>query len=164
LRIGLRHGLSERWSLLAAATWTGWHSFDAIRVDFEDGRPRFVETEDWRDVWRAGIGAEYRASAQWTLRAGFEYDQSPIPQSTMRPRIPERDPRWLSIGASWQPHPGSGPIVDLAYSYILVGDYRVDVAEATTPWLSGGALPGNRLSADYSTHANALSLGLRWPF
>lgn len=159
LRLGLWQAMGARWGLMLGAQWTGWHTFDATRVRFSDGGAALVEDHDWNDVWRYSLGVEYRHSDRLTLRAGLEYDETPIPKINRSMRIPGRDQRWLSLGFSFK----SSPAItwDLAYSHVLVGDYRVDLTEVTTPWASEGLLTGNRLVGDMSTGADVLSLGLR---
>lgn len=162
LRLGAVRELTPDWSVMAGAMWTGWHSFPEIRIRYDDGRPDFVDPQDWNDVWQFNLGAEYRCSTRWSLRAGFIYDESPAPQATKGPRVVERDPRWLTLGATYAAH--SGLILDLAYSHVLIGDFSIDLRERTTPQASRDALAGNRLAGDYSDYAGVLSLGLRWTF
>jgi long-chain fatty acid transport protein len=162
LRLGVHRDLGDQWSLMAGAEWTNWSDFREIRVRYDDGRPDFVDPQDWNDAWRFSIGAEYRLTPKWSFRAGLEYDESPIPQATKGPRVTERDLRWLALGTSYAV--ADSLILDLAYSHAFIGDYSVDLREVTTPQASGGALPGNRLTGDYSHSADILSLGARWSF
>ncbi|MGE5155348.1 MAG: OmpP1/FadL family transporter [Bdellovibrio bacteriovorus] len=162
LRLGVHRDLGAQWSLLLGAEWTNWSDFREIRVRYADGRPDFVDPQEWHDVWRFSIGAEYRYSPKWSFRTGFEYDESPIPQATKGPRVTERDLRWLALGASYAVT--DSLILDLAYNHAFIGDYSVDLREVTTPQASGGLLPGNRLVGDYSNSADILSLGARWSF
>jgi long-chain fatty acid transport protein len=162
LRLGLYRELGRDWSVMAGAMWTGWHSFQEIRIRYADGRPDFVDPQEWNDVWQFSLGAEYRWSPHWSFRAGYLYDESPASQATKGPRVVERDPRWLTLGASYAV--SDALVLDFAYSYVLIGDFSVDLREQTTPQASGGALPGNRLSGDYSDFADVASLGLRWRF
>jgi long-chain fatty acid transport protein len=76
--------------------------------------------------------------------------------------VTEQDLRWLALGASYAI--ADSLILDLAYSHAFIGDYSVDLREVTTTQASGGALPGNRLTGDYSHSADILSLGARWSF
>lgn len=162
LRLGVHRDLSAQWSLVAGAEWTNWSDFREIRVRYQDGRPDFVDPQDWNDAWRFSIGAEYRYSPKWSFRTGFEYDESPIPQATKGPRVTERDLRWLALGTSYAVT--DSLILDLAYNHAFIGDYSIDLREVTTPQASGGLLPGNRLTGDYSNDADILSLGARWSF
>ena len=57
--------------------------------------------EDWDDVWFFALGATWKPNAQWTVRAGAAFDQSPIPDSTRSPRIPGEDRTWIALGAKY---------------------------------------------------------------
>lgn len=162
MRLGLHRDLGPQWSLMAGAEWTNWSEFQEIRVRYRDGRPDFVDPQRWDDAWRFSIGAEYRYTPKWSLRAGFEYDESPIPKATKGPRVTERDLRWLALGMSYAIT--DSLTLDLAYSHAFIGDYGIDLREVTTPQASDGILPGNRLKGDYSNSADILSLGARWSF
>jgi long-subunit fatty acid transport protein len=76
--------------------------------------------------------------------------------------VTERDLRWLALGTSYAVT--DSLILDLAYNHAFIGDYSIDLREVTTPQASGGLLPGNRLTGDYSNDADILSLGARWSF
>lgn len=162
LRLGFYRELGRDWSVMAGAMWTGWHTFKEIRIRYADGRPDSVDPQDWNDAWQFSLGAEYRYSPQWSFRAGYLYDESPAPQSTKGPRVVERDPRWLTLGLSYAAR--GNLVVDFAYSYVLIGDFSVDLREQTTPQTTGGAVQGNRLTGDYSNVADVVSLGLRYRF
>jgi len=159
LRLGLWQSLGSDWRLLLGAQWTGWHSFDGTRVRFADGGPDLTEPHDWNDVWRYSLGLEYRYSDRLTLRGGLEYDESPLPRVNRSLRVVGRDQRWISLGLSFRAT--RSLTWDLAYSHVATDDYRVDLGEVTTPWASGGRLPGNRLTGEVSSSADILGLGLR---
>ena len=131
LHLGVHRDLGPQWSLMVGAEWTNWSDFREIRVRYQDGRPDFVDPQDWNDAWRFNIGAEYRYSPKWSFRTGFEYDESPIPQATKGPRVTERDLRWLALGTSYAVT--DSLILDLAYNHAFIGDYSIDLREVTTP-------------------------------
>lgn len=162
LWLGLHQDLNTQWSLMLGAQWIDWSAFEEIRVRYQDGRPDFVDPQEWNDAWRFSIGAEYRYSPRWSFRAGLEYDETPIPHSTLGPRVTERDLRWVALGASFAAT--DTLTLDLAYNHAFFGDYGVDLREVTTTQASGGLLPGSRLVGDYSNSADILGLGVRWSF
>jgi len=162
LSLGAYHALNKRWALMVGAIWTDWSSFEETRVRFADGRRDFVEAQDWKDTWRFSLGAEVRYSPALSLRAGVEYDQTPITQAAKRPRIAEDDLIWLAAGFSYAVTPSL--TLDFAYSHVFIDDHDIDIDEATTPYLTSGALPANRLIGDYQGDADILTIGLRWAF
>ncbi|WP_425449969.1 OmpP1/FadL family transporter [Virgifigura deserti] len=66
-----------------------------------------LTTTDWNDSWFFALSATWRPAPVWTLRAGVAFDQSPVPDRTRDPRIPDADHQWLSLGVGYEPAPGS---------------------------------------------------------
>ena len=69
------------------------------------------------DAWRYALGATYQLGETTTLRAGAAYDQTPVPDATRTPRLPDADRTWLAIGARWQPSPAL--VVDVGYAHLF---------------------------------------------
>jgi len=74
--------------------WTGWSSYDKLRVDFKDGSAPVEKPKKWKDVWAYRFGAQYKVNDILSLRAGIIRDNSPIPDDTVDPLVPSGD-RWL---------------------------------------------------------------------
>ncbi len=73
--------------------WTGWSSYDKLRVDFEDGSYQ-EKPKNWKDVWAYRFGVQYKVNNILSLRAGLIRDESPIPDDTVDPLVPSGN-RWL---------------------------------------------------------------------
>lgn len=52
-----------------------------------------------------------------TLRAGTVYDNTPVPDATRTPRLPDADRIWITTGARWQPTDSLR--VDLGYAHLF---------------------------------------------
>lgn len=48
------------------------------------------------------FGAEYRVTAPLSLRAGFVYDPSPAPATTMGPELPDADKMDYMVGVGYK--------------------------------------------------------------
>lgn len=73
--------------------WTGWSSYDKLRVDFEDGSYQ-EKPKNWKDVWAYRFGVQYKVNDILSLRAGLIRDETPIPDDTVDPLVPSGN-RWL---------------------------------------------------------------------
>lgn len=103
LSIGLDHELNQRWNITAEARRFGWSEFDELRVKYDNpAQADTVTDEKWKDVWSYALGFSYKASHRWTLRTGFCVEDSPVPDQTRTPRIPDSNRTWYSAGASYQ--------------------------------------------------------------
>ena len=118
-------GLSEDLTLLADITWTGWSSFEELRVVYDNPiQPDSVTDESWEDSMRYSLGLNYRESGRiW--RMGVAYDETPIPDPQHRtPRIPGNDRTWLALGVGLPVF--ESVWLDLAYAHLFVDDTPID--------------------------------------
>jgi long-chain fatty acid transport protein len=66
----------------------------------------------------------YSLGKGFALRAGIAYDQTPVPDATRTPRLPDPDRSWLALGARWVP--SESITVDFAYAHLFSDDVRMD--------------------------------------
>lgn len=139
--------LTPEWDVLADLTWTGWSSFDELRIRHAaTGATLSLVEENWDDAWRASVGVSYRASDNLVWRFGVAYDQSPIPDAAHRtPRIPDEDRTWLALGAQYRLSDRSA--IDVGYAHLFVADAAIDHAEN-----------GLKVSGRYDNAVDILSL------
>ncbi|HKU16433.1 MAG TPA: outer membrane protein transport protein [Steroidobacteraceae bacterium] len=115
--LSVQHRFGEKYALLADIAWTGWSSIQELRIVRDSGTTVSVTPERWKDTWRYALGATYEMSDQLTLRAGVAFDETPVPDATRTPRLPDTDRTWVAIGARWQP---STPLqVDFGYAHLF---------------------------------------------
>jgi long-chain fatty acid transport protein len=57
--------------------------------------------ENWHDTFTAGIGGDWKFATNWVLRAGYQFYQSPVPDSTFSPTIPDADQNVITIGLGY---------------------------------------------------------------
>lgn len=67
---------------------TGWSSYDKLEIAFDSSSKLDVfngnpSPKNWKDVWAYKVGGQYAYNKNIDLRAGYAYDNSPIPDSTM---------------------------------------------------------------------------------
>lgn len=78
--------------------------------------------QKWEDTWTFGIGPEWQFAPDWTLRAGYLYLQSPIPDETFAPTALDVDQSVVSAGLGYQKGQHA---VDIAYAVGLFETRRV---------------------------------------
>jgi long-chain fatty acid transport protein len=156
--VSLAHQRNQ-WKWLADITWTGWSSFQELRIKYDNpNQPDTVTTESWNDTFRYSVGADYTLNTQWTLRGGLAYDETPVPNAERRtPRIPDNSRTWLSLGAGYTINPSF--IVDVGYSHLFVSDAATNnTLENTTC-----CLPAT-LNGTYEASVDIFSAQLRWNY
>jgi long-chain fatty acid transport protein len=83
------------------------------------------------------------------------YDQSPVPDDTRNPRIPDADRYWVSLGATWQLDHWLE--LNAGYSHIFMSDSKTDLT------LSDNQTRG-ALSADYESDIDIFAISLSLKF
>lgn len=146
----LGFGLATRptdWLLLEAdAIWVAWSKFHSIDIHFPDDRTGTLDTHEpknWTGKVHFNMGGEAAVHKNWRVRAGFLYDQTPSPESTLSPDLPDANRLNLAAGGSyWH---DSGFRVDVGYQYIILFPHTSTFA----------AFPG-----EYSGSVNALAFSI----
>jgi len=122
----LAHKVNSRLELLGDVTWTGWSTFDELLVTEKSSGDEVTRVpENWDDVTRISIGANYKYSDKLTLRGGVALDEEPIPSAHFRtPRIPGNDRTWLSLGAGYKVNKKLK--LDFGYSHLFLDETAID--------------------------------------
>lgn len=114
IQIGLRYTPIEKLSIEADVVWTQWSIVDYQTLEIKDpvfqaalGGKELKVRRDWKDTNQVKIGVEYKATDIFTLRIGYFYDPTPIPEDTFDMIWPDADKKTYSIGAginlgNWQ--------------------------------------------------------------
>ena len=79
--------------------------------------------QDWDDTWTVGIGADWQVAPEWTLRTGWTYLPTPVPETTTMPSLAEEDRHIFALGAGYKKDRHSA---DIAYVYNFSEDRTVD--------------------------------------
>lgn len=111
--------VSDQLRCEANVEWIGFSSYDSLPLDAGPNAvllPAAEVRQDWDDVWTFGIGADWRLDDRLTLRAGYLFIESPIPDETFSPTLPDADRHALSIGVGYRQGANA---LDLAYVYSL---------------------------------------------
>ncbi|VAW67784.1 Long-chain fatty acid transport protein [hydrothermal vent metagenome] len=146
-------------TLLADITWTGWSSFDELRIQYENPfQPDSVTTQSWDDTFRYSLGADYKVNNTLTLRSGIAYDETPVPSAQRRtPRIPGNDRTWLSFGLTYVMSPAI--IMDFGYSHLFISDANINnTFESGQPALEA------TINGTYEASVDIFSAQLTWNY
>ncbi len=111
-------------TLNTAVRWEGWSSYDQLVIDSDlpiAGSTTNVTTKNWNDVYTLILGARYSLNDSVTLSAGYLYGESPIPDETFEPSIPDADTHLISLGAGIKYRRYK---IDLAYGYQIMKSRR----------------------------------------
>lgn len=111
--IGYNHKFNDKTRVELNATHTGWSSYDALNIYFDDtigympvGSNLYPvnsseNPKNYADGWRYAIGIEHKLSDKYTVMGGFAYDEASIPYDGGDFIVPTGDRRTYSIGARY---------------------------------------------------------------
>lgn len=133
------HRLNDRWDIMADAQWTGWSTLKDLTFIRNEGPVLASTPENFDDVWRVSVGANYRVNDRWMMRGGVAFDQSPVNDVDRTPRLPDSDRVWLAVGAQYK-H-SANLVVDAGFTYIIVDDSTINTNAGSTAQY--GLLRGN---------------------
>ena len=151
--VSVFHQFNNKWDLMADVQYTGWSTIQELRIVRSTGSVLSVTPENFRDTWRASVGANYRYSDQWIFRGGLAYDQSPVRDAQRTPRLPDNDRTWVALGVQYKYSPSIA--VDFAWAYIFVRDPSMNQNDGSTA--TNGLISGS-----YRSNVNIVGLQLTY--
>jgi long-chain fatty acid transport protein len=104
----------------------GWETFDGIRLHAENPVTQARLSPivgDYRDTFNFRVGAEHRLDDTWAMRMGYAFDESPIPDETLEPILPDADRHLATVGVGFQT---DGVGVDAAYTAVFFEKISTD--------------------------------------
>jgi long-chain fatty acid transport protein len=123
--IGVAYQPIENLTLIGDFNWINWSVYEDIDFDFELNTPYFPDKanpRDWDDTIAVRLGAEYWFADKYAIRAGYIFDQTPIPDESHGPELPtsNRNNITLGFGYKW-----NNLSLDLAYAHLFIDDRTV---------------------------------------
>ncbi|MEO1172435.1 MAG: outer membrane protein transport protein [Myxococcota bacterium] len=105
LKIGFAYDFTQNLQVEVNAHFDGWSTYDNLILNLPpnpDGSENdpTVLRRDWEDTWSFRIGGEY-AEEEWAIRAGYEYDPTPVPDDTLDFTLVDVDRNVLTAGGSF---------------------------------------------------------------
>lgn len=148
----------EKFSFEGDLIFTNWDTFDAIRVDFSNNTPALqdqVTLRDYKNTIAVRLGAEYKWNDQFALRAGYYYDQTPVPNKAVDPILPDGSRNGITFGVGYKSGHWN---LDAAYLILAFDDRTSPPNNFVNP-------PGNLIAAGtYTNDAGLLSFGFGYKF
>lgn len=103
--------------------WTQWSTLDQIELKFIDPSWSAFMTQsgenimhlEWKDALQVRFGAEYTLNETLALRAGYYYDPTPAPDTTMNFLLPTYTFNVFTAGLGYSVN---GLVIDLGFEYL----------------------------------------------
>ena len=149
--VGLSAEIGERTTVNLDVARVMWQTFR--RVVFVADNPvtqALVSpiVRNYHNTWVARLGAEHRFSNSWAMRVGYAYDETPIPDKTLDPLLPDSDRHLFTAGLGYTYGRFS---VDAAYSAFFFQDISTSTHQ-------------DGFNVDYKSFSHVLSLAVNYHF
>lgn len=127
LAAGYALQLTDKITLGADVEWIEFSRFDELPLDLGRNNPTGLFPpaipQDWKDTWTFGLGGQVEMTEKLTCRVGYIWLESPIPEQTVVPTLPDSDRHIFSVGIGLQ---RARHRFDAGYAYSLYDDLTVD--------------------------------------
>jgi long-chain fatty acid transport protein len=118
---------TEQWTLEFDATRTGWSSFKFLQFKFDNPQMAAFNNQpdprNWQDVWGYKFGTQYAIHPKLDLRAGYAYDETPVPDGTVDPILPDANRHNFALGLGY--HNGTAAL-NISYMWVHFVKRSVD--------------------------------------
>jgi long-chain fatty acid transport protein len=102
--IGFGYTPSVKWLLAFDANYVHWNSYKALVFDYTNNTNALQDTyspRDYKNAVSLRIGAQYKATAQFTFRAGGGYATTPVKDGYVTPEVPDANRMFYTAGLSY---------------------------------------------------------------
>ncbi|MEH3144514.1 MAG: outer membrane protein transport protein [Methylobacterium frigidaeris] len=157
--VGLTQALSPTTRINFGFEWDNWSRVGTVPISLaSSGSPVSALPLNYRDGFFYAVGGEVDLSPQWTARAGFAYEISPINLANRTPRLPDGDRYHVSGGVSYR---YSDKVqFDLGYTHIFqAGRTRIAIVPGEASYIAPLAYLA---TADASADIVSVGLKYRW--
>jgi long-chain fatty acid transport protein len=162
--LGASWQADPRWRLAVGVDYIRWgDAFDTLEVRLRNGTSPELNglvgsdalvdriPQRWSDQWVYRAGIELAVTDRWTLRAGYAFAHSPVPEATLTPLTAALMEHTLTAGVGYQ----QGRYrIEAAYQYDLPATGRVGQSA-----LHSGEYSGSRTTVQVHQWALTFRLG-----
>ena len=167
LNVGISYEVNPRFLISAEVDYIHWSSFDQIIANFTDLKIKLgdmtlaqinadTSNELWNNTVKLSIGGRYKINDDIILRSGFYYDETPIPDTTLNPLIPDANSKLgFNVGGEYK----ILDFINLKFNYEFIYSSSKTIERDTNYSYRSSYFAG-----EYGFHVNALGIGVEYKF
>ena len=151
---GIATSITEKLTIEFDLIWVGFSTYDELYADFKERYSPLLRNQfapiprDYKDVLDYAISAYYQLNKSLTLRCGFLFDRSAVPEENTDPILPDSDKYIIGAGFSLKK-----PQWDLHFSYYGVFSSKLTVRRNN-----------NDFNGTYESFASLISISFDYRF
>ncbi|PQB06035.1 OmpP1/FadL family transporter [Aureitalea marina] len=102
MTVGLSYEFCDKWTFAFDFNRTFWDVYESLDIDFADPNiPDSVNPRNYKNASTYRFGLQFDATSQFTLRAGYYFDESPIQPGFFAPETPRNDSNGYTAGLTF---------------------------------------------------------------
>jgi len=118
LGVGYGIQITDTVQVEALLEWSEW-SVNDVQTVTAGPLPLPPQENNWDNTITAAIGGSWQFADSWTIRSGYSFIESPIPDATITPLLPDTDRHIIGLGLGYTV---AGHTIDLSYSHTIYAD------------------------------------------
>ncbi|MEP6691741.1 MAG: outer membrane protein transport protein [Gemmatimonadaceae bacterium] len=152
----------ERTTLSFDIVRLGYSGFDKLPIAFQGNAVSSNRTllEEYKDSWTYRFGLEHTMHNGFNLRGGYSYVETPAPEQTVTPLLPDQNRNNYSVGVGI-PLNGDKVVLDAGYTYVQTAGRRGRTGERVEGTASQTAPLASLNNGFYELKANIFALSLK---
>jgi long-chain fatty acid transport protein len=162
INVGAFWKINPNWGAELVYEYTRWSEFKNFNAVFLSGPlPGFSLPKNWKNTNTLRLGSYYTLYKNWEIRGGLAVEETPIPNRTLNPFVPDADKLTLNagIGYAWER-------VSVDFGYMAVFYKMRSVTNGELEGLPATGIPylGAPGRDKYKTFNNFVTLSLTYHF
>jgi long-chain fatty acid transport protein len=125
MALGIHYKISDVFTVNLDIDQTQWSDYDKLEFKNGGGTIRTIE-KNYENVTAFRLGGQYMVNDNWTIRAGFHTEPTPVIEETFDPRLPDADASSITVGVGYD---ADSWAVNVAYMALSKDDRTVDTDE-----------------------------------
>jgi long-chain fatty acid transport protein len=154
--IGYGIELTDKIRLESDIEWVQFSRFKSLDLNLGNNSVLFSSlgkstsiAENWHDTFTAGFSGDWKFAEHWVARGGYQFYETPVPDSTFSPTIPDANQNVITVGLGWK---GRHTSLEFAYGLDFYNDRNINSDQ--TPAFNG----------KYTFNVHLFSLAYRYAF
>ena len=102
--VGYGVEVTDTLRLEVAGEWLQFSNFESLGVNVANNNVLLPSTsipQNWQDTFTVGLGGDWTFSPDWVFRFGYQYYESPVPDSTLSTTIPDANQNVFTVGLGY---------------------------------------------------------------
>jgi long-chain fatty acid transport protein len=162
INAGVSWQINDSWGAEFVYEHARWSAFKTLRAKFLSGPlPGFNLPQNWKNTSTLRLGSYYALNENLELRGGIAVEDTPVPNSTQNPSIPDADKLTLNagVGYNWKQF-----TFDLGYQGVFFKTRRITNNELEGTPATGIPFNGAPGKDKYETFSNFVAVSLGYKF